>query len=98
MRAKGDIRKQQIINFILDFTTAHGMPPTLSEIARYMGVKSVGSLLASHIAPLEEEGYISRIQGRNSSIRVENPLYYSGPIPEKWRIPKYEPDPLLNRN
>ena len=51
-------RQRAILDWIVDFTQEHGMPPTLREIGREFGISSPGVL--GHLRALERKGYLKR--------------------------------------
>ncbi|MEZ4180265.1 MAG: transcriptional repressor LexA [Candidatus Doudnabacteria bacterium] len=68
-------RQKQLLKFIVEQIRDHSLPPSLSEMADYLGVKSknaVSKLLRS----LEEGGYIET-NGKARGINVLDSLSYS---------------------
>lgn len=50
-------------------STADGVPPTVREICHALGIKST-STVHRYLGELEQQGYISRSEGLNRSIRL----------------------------
>ncbi len=51
-------RQQKILNYIHDFLSKNGYPPSVREIGKAVGLSSTASV-ARHLKILEQEGYIS---------------------------------------
>ena len=63
------VRQHKVYDFILAFSSHHGYPPTMREIAGHLGV--TGNLgVIKHLAALEKKGYIARSAGSSRGIRV----------------------------
>ena len=62
-------KQQQIYDFILDFTTQHGYPPSVREIGSAMGLKSP-STVHFHMKGLEEAGMIVKAEGKTRAISL----------------------------
>ena len=61
--------RESILDFIARFTTEHGYPPTVREIARGVGLRSVSGVMRS-LDILEANGLIQRDAATARSIRV----------------------------
>ncbi|HHH75998.1 MAG TPA: hypothetical protein ENL03_03110 [Phycisphaerae bacterium] len=62
--------KQQIVlEFLRDYSSEHGFPPSMREIGLGIGVANV-SAVRGHLAALEKKGYISKDTDKARSIRV----------------------------
>ena len=61
-------RQQELLNFIKDQIQSSGLPPTVSEMARALRVKSKNSV-AKLISALEEKGFVKK-EGRARGIGV----------------------------
>src|SRR3990167_618018 len=61
-------RQQELLNFIKDQIQSSGLPPTVSEMARALRVKSKNSV-AKLISALEEKGFVKK-DGSARGIRV----------------------------
>jgi len=60
-------RQQQVYDFILEYSSNRGYPPTLQEIARHLGVS--GNLgIIRHLTALEKKDYIRRNSGSSRGI------------------------------
>ena len=80
-------KQQQIYDFILAFTGAHGYPPSVREIGTAVGLKSP-STVHFHLKGLEEAGVIVKAEGKTRAISLPGvPL---GPVAE-------EEDPRADR-
>lgn len=80
-------KQQQIYDYILDFTSRHGYPPSVREIGAAMGLKSP-STVHFHMKGLEEAGVIVKAEGKTRAISLPGvPL---GPVAE-------EEDPHANQ-
>lgn len=66
---KGLAPKQAEVLEFLIYCHADGQPPTLREIADYMGVASVNTP-GAHLNALEKGGYIKRVKGGKRAIRL----------------------------
>ncbi len=65
-------RQQSILDFIAAQVGAHGMPPTLAEIAREFGFRQPRSAQA-HLQALEAKGVLTLLPGKSRGIRLANP-------------------------
>ena len=73
-------KQQQIYDFILEFTSAHGYPPSVREIGTAVGLKSP-STVHLHLKSLEEAGVIVKAEGKTRAISLPGaPL---GPVAEE---------------
>ena len=73
-------KQQQIYDFILEFTSAHGYPPSVREIGTAVGLKSP-STVHFHMKGLEEAGVIVKAEGKTRAISLPGtPL---GPVGEE---------------
>ena len=73
-------KQQQIYDFILEFTSAHGYPPSVREIGTAVGLKSP-STVHFHLKGLEEAGVIVKAEGKTRAISLPGaPL---GPVAEE---------------
>ena len=73
-------KQQQIYDFILEFTSAHGYPPSVREIGTAVGLKSP-STVHFHLKGLEEAGVIVKAEGTTRAISLPGaPL---GPVAEE---------------
>jgi repressor LexA len=73
----GDItqRQKELLNFIIKQIRDHNMPPSLSEMADFLKVKSKNAV-AKLLNALEEEGFIST-NGKARGIQVLDSLNQS---------------------
>ncbi|MBX5466748.1 MAG: transcriptional repressor LexA [Firmicutes bacterium] len=72
MSARGEARREQILAFIAQFVQRHGYPPSLREIGRGVGIRSVGTV-ARHLAILEAAGRLSHVPSRRRSWQLSRP-------------------------
>ena len=62
-------KQQKIYDYIISFTGEHGYPPSVREIANYVGLKSP-STVHFHLKGLEEKGLITKAEGKTRAITV----------------------------
>ena len=62
-------KQQQIYDYIVSFTAAHGYPPSVREIGDHVGLKSP-STVHFHLKGLEEKGLITKAEGKTRAITV----------------------------
>jgi repressor LexA len=62
-------RQKQILDFIKKNIDKYGYAPTLTEIARYIGVSSLATV-HEHLSVLEKKGFIRRYQGAVRGIEI----------------------------
>ncbi len=62
-------RKKQILEFIEEFQTREGFPPSLMEICEALGLVSKGSL-HKHIRGLVEEGFLASAPGKKRAWKL----------------------------
>lgn len=62
-------KQQQIYDYILEFTDAHGYPPSVREIAEAVELKSP-STVHFHLKGLREAGLISQAEGKTRAITI----------------------------
>lgn len=62
-------RQKQILDFIKKNIDKYGCAPTLTEIARYLGVSSLATV-HEHLSVLEKKGFIRRYQGAVRGIEI----------------------------
>ena len=67
--AKLTRKQQQIYDFILEFTSSHGYPPSVREIGSAMGLKSPYTV-HFHMKGLEEAGVIVKAEGKTRAISL----------------------------
>ncbi len=64
-------RQRQILDFYLEYCDAHGISPTLEEVAQHFGLNKV--TVFGHVAELERKGVIERARkGISRGLRVVN--------------------------
>ena len=61
-------RQQQVLDFISDFTTGNGYPPTVREISDHFGISI--RAVQDHLIALQKKGFLSQAQKRSRSIKV----------------------------
>lgn len=66
-------KQQQILDFILKWQQAQGMPPTFQEIADQFGFRSLNSV-TSHVSLLRQKGFLESVPGKARALRVTSPL------------------------
>lgn len=60
---------QKILDFIQDYTTEYGYPPSIREIGKAIGVEST-SQVTYYLNKLEKEGYIVRDRSTSRGLRI----------------------------
>lgn len=64
-------RQCQVLAFVQSYTTRHGAPPTVREIASGMGMASTNAV-ACHLDALARAGVLSRAPRRSRGLRVHD--------------------------
>ncbi len=77
-------RQRTVLQFISDYITQQGYPPTYQEIADAFGIVSKHGVVR-HLIALERKGYISRSDTLARSIRIVHPQYM--PATESIQVP-----------
>ena len=62
-------RQEQVLNFIKEFKSTHGFPPTVREIGNALDMSSPATTQA-HLTNLENKGFIKRQNSKNRSIEL----------------------------
>lgn len=62
-------KQQRIYDFIIQFQSDHGYPPSVREIGEEVGLKSP-STVHFHLKGLEEKGLIQKAEGKTRAITV----------------------------
>lgn len=62
-------RQRQILNYLKDYISRHGYAPTLVEIAKKIGVRSLATV-HEHLQVLEKKGLIAKSSGLARSIEL----------------------------
>lgn len=63
--------KQRVLQYLKDYIAQHGYAPTLSEIAKHLGVSAL-STVHEHVQFLEERGFIERTEGEERGLTLSN--------------------------
>lgn len=61
--------KQRVLQYLKDYIAEHGYAPTLTEIAKHLGVSAL-STVHEHVQFLEEHGFIERSEGEDRGISL----------------------------
>lgn len=69
MAKKLTARQAAILQFIKDFASSHGYPPTIPEIQEHFGIKSPNGV-NNHIKALTKKGYIRRDSSRARALEI----------------------------
>lgn len=69
MGAKGELKRKQIMDYLKEFYSTHGYPPTVREIAEAVSLKSTASV-HTHLSMLEEQGLIKRDAFNSRAIEI----------------------------
>ena len=70
--ARVSSKREEILEFLRDFSAQNGYAPTVREIMRAVGLKSTASVYY-HLSTLNDAGLISMDGGKNRTIRLSNP-------------------------
>lgn len=70
--ARVSSKREEILDFLRDFSAQNGYAPTVREIMRAVGLKSTASVYY-HLSALNDAGLISMDGGKNRTIRLPNP-------------------------
>jgi len=62
-------RQMEVLEYIKEFMVNHGYPPTVREIGEALGLSSPATT-HSHLAQLEEKGYIRKNGSKNRAIEL----------------------------
>jgi repressor LexA len=73
-------KQKKILDFIEDFTTHEGFPPSQQEIAKAFGFRSLGTV-QNYLVRLEREGFLARDWNARRSMRVLRPRGNSFELP-----------------
>ncbi len=80
-------RQQQVLRHIRDYTSYHGYPPTLRDIAAHFGLSGPRAAV-KHLEALQRKGYIRRKSGGSRCIEVQGPPPPSlKPVPVLGSVP-----------
>ncbi len=63
--------KQKVLQYLKDYISQHGYAPTLTEIAKHMGVSAL-STVHEHLQFLEAKGFIERADGEERGISLSS--------------------------
>ena len=69
--ARVSSKREEILEFLRDFSAQNGYAPTVREIMRAVGLKSTASVYY-HLSALNDAGIISMDGGKNRTIRLLN--------------------------
>lgn len=72
-------KQAKLLLFIKQHSSHHGYPPSLKEMAEYMGIRSV-STIHQHLVALRSKGLVDSVSGKARNTRVHD-------IPKLLRIP-----------
>jgi repressor LexA len=81
-RAQLSKRVQSIYDFIVEYSDAHGYPPSVREIGAAVGLKSP-STVHLHLRTLEEAGYIVRDPNKPRTIELVDRASHARSIPDE---------------
>ncbi len=76
-------RQQQILAYIGQHSSEHGYPPTVREIAQYMGIKSPNGV-NDHLHALEKKGFLIRNEKKSRGLTIK--AHAPTPPPPKQEI------------
>jgi len=66
--------KQKVLQYLKDYIGQHGYAPTLTEIAKHLGVNAL-STVHEHLQFLEERGFIERAEGEERGIALSSRVH-----------------------
>lgn len=66
---KGEIKREEILNYIKDFIDKNGYPPSYREIAKGVNIKSTNSI-KKYLDSLEKDNLLTRSESKNRSIDI----------------------------
>jgi len=69
MSDKKNIKKEQIVSFLVEYINENGYPPSVREIAKAVDIKST-STVHEYLKKLEKDGTIERRSSHQRSIKV----------------------------
>lgn len=72
-------KQARLLKFIRDYATHRGYPPSLREMADFMGVRAL-STVHQHLATLQEKGLVGRAAERARNVSIEN-------VPKLVKVP-----------
>lgn len=64
-------KERQVLEFLVQFQNKHGYSPTLAEIARATGHKSVSTIYVI-IRSLVDKGYVQKVDGNSRVLKVKD--------------------------
>lgn len=62
-------KQEQVLEFLINFNTEHGFPPTIRELCQHFGFKSLNTA-HFHLRSLERKGYIQVHPGKGRGITL----------------------------
>jgi repressor LexA len=66
--------KQKVLQYLKDYIGQHSYAPTLTEIAKHLGVNAL-STVHEHLQFLEERGFIERAEGEERGITLSSRVH-----------------------
>lgn len=72
-------RQRILLEFIIDYITERGYPPSIREMAKFMGIKSNTGVIA-HLKALEKKGYIYKTNSLSRGISLKGGVKVSSGI------------------
>ncbi len=66
--------KQRVLQYLKDYIGQHGYAPTLTEIAKHLGVSAL-STVHEHLQFLEERGFIERAEGEERGLSLSTKVH-----------------------
>jgi len=83
-------RQRQVLNFIQDSLTEHGLPPTRAEIAEALGFKSPNAA-EEHLRALQRKGVLDLKPGASRGIQLRDSLREQLGLPLIGRVAAGKP-------
>ena len=89
-------RQKMILEFIEESLESKGFPPTIREIADYMGIRSPNGV-NDHLNALEKKGYLERTGQKSRGLRVIKEAFEQIKPPSEQQPALGEVIPILGR-
>mgnify|MGYP001027329298 CR=1 FL=1 len=83
-------KQKQIYDFIVDFTSTNGYPPSIREICQAVGLKSPSSV-HSYIKILQDAGYIQKTDKKTRALTPVSGAAVYGKVPILGRVTAGQP-------
>lgn len=88
-------KQKRVLEFIDEYVTANGYPPSQQEIARAFGFRSLGTV-QNYLVRLEREGALSREWNARRGMRLVSPKINGTELPLVGRVAAGRPIEAIN--